>query len=324
MDSTTKNRKSRAELEQMTRRAFDGVGLADGDDAVVELHDGWFNVAYLVHLADDQTVVLKIAPPPGAEVMAYEQDIITTEVTTMRLVHQNPAIPVPEIYAFDTSGELCDAPYFFMEQLHGDNLHHVRGELEAETARAIREQTGAIVREINAFTGDWFGYPGNPDLRAATWPAAFETIMDSVLADAARKDADCGIDHDRIRAAIAEHRRALNEVTIPRLVHWDAWDPNWFVRDGRVVGLLDFERALWADPLMEAQFRTFGGPANDAMRGYGTTTLTPAEERRCQLYTLHLGLVMNTECAYRNYDTDDIWHRSRAITAAALAALDRD
>ena len=88
-------------------------------------------------------------------------------------------------------------------------------------------------------------------------------------------------------------------------MHWDAWDLNFFAKDGKITGIIDFERALWADPLMEAQFRpVFGDAITNSMRGYGKTSFTPEEEERCHLYTLHLALVMNTECYYRNYDTD--------------------
>jgi len=69
---------------------------------------------------------------------------------------------------------------------------------------------------------------------------------------------------------------------------------------------------MWAEPLMEAQFRQFGnGGITNSMRGYGKTTFTPAEEQRLHLYALHLALVMHTECFYRNYDTDDILNFSR-------------
>jgi hypothetical protein len=94
------------------------------------------------------------------------------------------------------------------------------------------------------------------------------------------------------------------------------------VRDGRVTGIIDFERALWAEPLMEAQFRQFGdGGITDSMRGYGKTTFTAAEEQRNYLYALHLGLVMHTECFYRNYDTPNIFNFSRQYIGATMAWL---
>jgi hypothetical protein len=103
------------------------------------------------------------------------------------------------------------------------------------------------------------------------------------------------------------------------LVHWDAWDSNFFIQNGRVTGLLDFERALWADPLMEAQFRPLTlekFPGN--LWGYGKTTFTPQEDVRNHLYTLHLALVMVTEYTYRDYDTDEVRYFARGLLSQAM------
>lgn len=312
MESKTKNRKTRAQLEAMVARAFHGLALAADAEAVTELKEGWFNVAYQLRLTNGREVILKIAPPQDAEVMQYERQIMTTEVAAMRLVRQNPVIPVPEIYFFDDAHDLCDADYFFMEKLTGDNLEHVKAKLPVETQAAIDMQIGEIMRAINSFPGVYFGYDGNPNLRAATWKEAFIKIVESVLEDASRKQAAFGYSYSEIRAAVQKHAPALDEITRPCLVHWDAWNPNFFVRDGKVTGILDFERALWAEPLMEAQFRYFGGDRiTPSLRGYGKTSFTAVEEQRNQLYSLHLALVMNTECYYRNYDTPDIFNFSK-------------
>jgi len=322
MESKTKNKKTREQLESMAKRAFNGLGLVAGEDAVREMKEGWFNAAYGLRLADGREVVLKIAPPQGAEVMQYEKNIMATEVAAMRLAHQNPAIPVPEIYYYDNARDLCDADYFFMEMLGGDNLEHVKASLPAKAQESIDRHIGEIIHEINKFPGTYFGYDGNPDLRATTWKEAFLKIVESVLEDALSKNAAFDYSYDEIRAAVLKHAPALDEVTQPCMVHWDAWNPNFFVRDGKVVGILDFERVLWAEPLMEAQFRYFGGdPISNAMRGYGKTEFTQAEEQRRQLYSLHLALVMNVECYYRNYDTDDIFNFSKSYIAATLEWL---
>jgi aminoglycoside phosphotransferase (APT) family kinase protein len=319
VDSKTKNRKSRAQVEALARRAFAGLGLAPHPAAVRELKDGWFNAAYEVTLADDRQVILKIAPPPGAEVMRYERDLMATEVETMRRVRANPAVPVPVVLHHDTSDELCDSPWFFMEKMPGDNLDHVRAGLPPEQVQAIDRHLGAILSEVNAFRGEWFGCPGNAALRAPAWRPAFLAIVDSVLEDAARKAVVFDRPAREIRALVSAHAPSLDGVREPRLVHWDAWDSNVFVAHGRVCGLIDFERALWAEPLMEAVFRALSWTGvTDAMRGYGKTTFTDAEQRRCWLYTLHLGLVMQTECAYRAYPNDDVLGQARRMVARAL------
>lgn len=60
------------------------------------------------------------------------------------------------------------------------------------------------------------------------------------------------------------------------------------------------------------QTRSWGG-LSDALRGYGRTTFTGEEMVRCRLYTLHLALVMHTECFYRLYPDDEVLNGSRRM-----------
>lgn len=302
MQSTTKNRQSGEQLAAMLRHSL-GASRAAEVVGIRELTDGWFNAAYEACLADGGEVVVKVAPHPAAEVMSYERNIMATEVATMRLVAPDPRIPVPRVLAHDESLVACDSPYFVMERVAGENLEHCQQAMTPEQSEALQLEVGWIIAAINSFTGTRFGYDGNPELQAATWEEAFALIVDSVLADARAKEVD--LPADQVHAALARHARSLREVVTPQLVHWDAWNPNFFVRDGRISGLIDFERALWADPLMEAQFRPLSwGGVTPAMRGYGWTMFTASEIRRARLYTMHLALVMHTECYYRGFGPD--------------------
>jgi aminoglycoside phosphotransferase (APT) family kinase protein len=319
MESQTKNRKSRVQLDTMARKAFNGVGLHPADSAVQELKDGWFNAAYQVRLADDREVVLKIAPPAHAPVMRYERDIMDTEVATLRLVAQCPGIPVPAVFCYDDTRDVCDSNYFFMQKLLGDNLEHLDGKLSAAQRAIIDREIGAIIRQVNSFQGKFFGYDGNPELRADTWKAAFQKIMESLLTDAASQSVRFDFSEAALRAAIGRHIDALDEVSTACLVHWDAWNPNFFVQQGHISGIIDFERALWAEPLMEAQFRPLAWEGvTQAMHGYGKITFTPNELRRCWLYLLHLALVMHVECYFRHYGTDKVFTQSRELIALAM------
>jgi aminoglycoside phosphotransferase (APT) family kinase protein len=319
VDSRTKNRQSRAQVDAMARHAFDGVGLAPEASALRELQDGWFNAVYEATLADGRRVILKIAPPPDAEVMTYERGLMATEIATMRLARANPAIPVPAVLHHDDSCTLCDSPWFFMERVACDNLDHVRGTWPPEVVGRIDRHLGAILRELNGLRGAWFGYEGNPALRGSSWRGVFLAIVESVLEDAARKGVRFDSPAERVRALVDAHAASLDDVREPRLVHWDSWDSNIFVSGDRVRGLIDFERALWADPLMEALFRALAwSGVTEVMRGYGKTEFTDAELSRCWLYTLHLGLVMQTECAYRHYPDDEIRAGASRMVGQAL------
>ncbi len=322
MESKTKNRKTREQVARMVERAFGGVTLAPGEDAVSELKEGWFNAAYNVCLSDGREVIVKIAPPKGSEILSYEKNIMTTEVAAMRMAHQNPAIPVPEIYYYDTALDICDSEYYFMEKLTGENYGHVKKNLPTEVAAQIDRQIGAIIREINQYTGTYFGLDGNSDLRADTWKEAFIKLCDASLEDGIRKNAEFGLPIDDIRAAVIKHAHTLEAVTTPQMTHWDAWDLNFFVKDGQVSGILDFERVMWAEPLMEAQFRALSWEGvSESMVGYGKTTFSQEERQRCALYTLYLGLVMKTECYYRDYGSDEISNMALAIIAPTMQWL---
>lgn len=322
MESKTKNRKTREQVAAMVERAFPGLTLAPVEDAVSELKEGFFNAAYQVCLSDGREVILKIAPPQGVEVLTYEKNIMDTEVAAMRLARKNPAIPVPEIFYHDAALDLCDSEYFFMEKLSGENYGIIKSSLSPEDQAQIDQQIGAIIQEINGFTGTYYGYPGNSDLRAGTWKEAFLKIMDAILEDGQKKNAEYGgISISEIRDVVLKHASSLEAVTTPQMVHWDAWDLNVFIKEGRVTGLLDFERVLWGDPLLEAQFRPLFGEENGYLRGYGKTHFTHAEDVRCHLYSLHLGVVAKTECYYRLYETDHMANWAMNLLVPALKWL---
>jgi hypothetical protein len=88
-------------------------------------------------------------------------------------------------------------------------------------------------------------------------------------------------------------------------VHWDLWAGNVFVstagNEPRVSGVIDFERALWGDPLMEF----IPGRLRDIEafeEGYGAPLLATREQRLRRLfYNAYLGLVLVVEDGPRRY-----------------------
>ncbi len=306
MESKTKNKKSREVIEAMVKRSFPGLGLAEGEDAIVEMKEGWFNVAYKVKLSDGRETVLKIAPPLDAEVLTYEKNIMSTEANMMKLMKKETEVRLPEVYYYDDAKDICDSAYFFMEMLTGSNFDNIKKELSEEAIKSINYQIGEITRRMNNVKGkEYFGYEGNPDLRGATWREAFLKMIDAVLEDGKRKQVELMYPYEEVRSLISQYARYLDEVRIPVFVHWDLYDPNVFAQDGNVVGILDFERALWGDPLLEAAFR-FNEPKQ--LEGYGKTEFTPEELIRCKLYDAYLYLIMIIESFYRHYDTDWVYN----------------
>ncbi|RRS01341.1 phosphotransferase family protein [Glycomyces terrestris] len=322
MESITKNRQTPETLRAMIAKAFGPAQVPAGGDFAAELGHGWFNVAYRLRLADGRQVVLKIAPPPDVEVMTYERDAMDTELAALALIREHTGVPVPDILFADADRGLCGAPYFFMPYIDADNLGIVKETLSAAEIAAYWEQLGALNAELSTITGPGFGPLLDP--RFPTWRAAFTAMAADVLADGERRGVDLGFDYDTVRAVLSEHEGSLDEVAEPRFVEWDLWPSNAMAEAGRIVCVIDHERAFWGDPLMRAGFcggdpPALGDPAAFA-RGWGRGPLTPTERVRRRLYNLYLLLIMVIETDYRGHTepTQYDWARARLADLMAL------
>jgi hypothetical protein len=166
-------------------------------------------------------------------------------------------------------------------------------------------------------------------------------MVTALLADAERWGV--AVDAPRVLAAVEGSADELAVVTTPRLVHMDPWRGNILLdpTTGAISGLIDFERGLFGDPLMDLvghePLRTGTLPAAQ-VAGYlaaggdlpvvpdaGTTAgLAPDAERRLALYRLYLTLVMTIEVVPRGYDwpgLDGYVDRLVADRATLLAQL---
>ena len=298
----TKNRQGEETIKKMAEKYFP-------DDPVKEyreLKGGTFNVAYELQLCSGKTVILKVAPEKSVRVMASEKNIMATEVWAMELAGTNPLIPVAKVLGYDKSCTLCPSEYFFMEKLKGERLDVIKEQLSQEQQDDIYMQMGMLNKQINAFTGPAFGYPGQPDFMGDSWPKVFSWMIHGCLKDAEDAGVDLKISPEKLADCLEADRGIFEEVTVPRLVHWDGWDGNIFVENGRISGLIDWERALYGDPLMEHGFHSFS--SNPAfLKGYGIERLTPAQHRRALWYDIYVLLVGTLECTYRKYKTMDMY-----------------
>ncbi|MEU9449404.1 aminoglycoside phosphotransferase family protein [Streptomyces sp. NPDC048277] len=324
MQSLTKRRLSAAELDALLRAA---TGL--GCRLEAELTDGWFNTAYRVRFDDGRTAVVKLAPPAGAPVLRYERGIMATEVMVYRRLASlaDGAVPAPALLH---SGD----DFLAVSVLEGTPWDKAAEQLPHTSASALRRELGAITARLHTLTAEdgRFGYPApEAGLSAADWRTAFTAMVEALLEDAEHWGSDLGVPAAAVRTLVAEGGQALDEVTEPRLVHFDLWPGNIFVDDrgdgARITGLIDHERAFWGDPAAELVSLEFGGdigPDSDLVAGYlaagGRLDFTPALRHRLALYGLYLGLILVVECAPRGYDAERAgW--GRGFLGERVAAL---
>jgi len=302
MESTTKTKLSDSVIRQMAARIFGSDIRVTG---CAELSDGWFNTAYSIDLSDGRGTVLKVSPPDGVRTLRYERNLMEAEVRTMRLIAAAGGVPIPRMYGYDDSRELTDNQYFFQERLTGRAYNHVKEQMTEEEKAEIDRELGGYNAKLNQITGESFGYLGLPASRRGSWKESFGLMMEWLFQDGMDAGVKLPLSYERIDELVRLHMPSLEAVEAPRLVFWDLWDGNVFVNEGRVAGIIDTERALWGDPLMEHYFSYFACSAA-FLQGYGAEapSAQPQTNSRRLLYDLHLALVMRIESAFRNYNED--------------------
>ena len=271
-----------------------------------ELHEGFFNAAARLELDDGFQCVLKAAPLEDVKGLRYEKDILRAEVESMRLVKARTGVPVPEILAYDNERRLLPSDFFIMKLLPGSPLHKIRQQIAPEQQVEIERSLGRMAYEMSQITHDVFGYWSQPQQPGVSWRKTFLEMVDWVIADGKAIDVKLPIPYEDLYTLIERHFDALDEVTTPRLVHWDIWDGNVFVdpQTWQITGLIDFERVLWADPLLEAFFGD-RNPNSHYAEGFGHGVLSTREQvQRRMLYNTYLWMIMIIETFYRQYDND--------------------
>lgn len=324
MYSKTKHTQSEDALRRMAASAL-GLNRQEAERAAVrELTGGYFNAAYELTFAAGRQVIVKIAPCTD-RLLTYEKNIMQAEVEAMRLTEEKTAVPVPHIYCYDSTHQLCESDYFFMEKLEGLPYSECMEGMTDEEREQIEESLGRCNAVINGLKGLRFGCLGRPKEQKNSWREAFAALLEEALNDGMRASADLGVGYDEVRFLVSRNLDVLDEVTEPALVHWDLWDGNVFVKDGKITGIIDFERALWGDPLMEHYFRmiTESKRPEAFLRGYGRTAFSENEMTRRLLYNIYMYVIMIVECYYREYEDDGQYRWSVIKLKESLDMLER-
>jgi Predicted aminoglycoside phosphotransferase len=301
--SLTKNKKSNEEIVKMIQKGLGNINVIK----IEELTEGFFNIAYLIELENNREVILKIAPPSDAVIMTHEKNIMYSEVTSMKMVEEKTNCPVAKILFYDNSHTICDVDYFIMEKLEGKSFNSIIGILSEADKENVNYEMGIYNKQLNSIYGERFGYFGQPNKKGEDWFEVFKSIVGDAISDAQQLSVDLKISGEYILELLERDKSYFQEVKVPKFVHWDLWAGNIFVSDGKITGLIDFERCLWADELMEVGFRTYGYNQK-FFQGYGIENLNNNQQIRAKWYDVYLFLICSIEGTYRNYETRDIYN----------------
>lgn len=292
-----KNKQTPEMIQHLTLTAFPGDQIA----AVHELTEGLCNAAYMIELSSGIKTVLKISSADHTGLLRNEIDMPETEVAALQFVSEKGTVKVPKVYYYDFSQTVCTGKFFFMEALEGSSFVSAGYMLSDNEREGIYRTIGGIIKDLSQIKSERFGHLVCAEKQYDTLFELIFQMISNVLDDADDKNIDLGVNGTEVLDRLRNDKPIFDEVTESTLIHEDMWEGNVFIKDGSVVGIIDWERAMWGDPLMEEYFRNHHY-VEAFYEGYGRSEFTENEKKRTYWYDLFLFLTMLTEPAYREYE----------------------
>lgn len=306
MESKTKSKLEQKQVEKLVKKHFSDEGTI----RIAELADGMMNSAWLIQGSGSlkNGAVLKVGPLPEAELLTYEKDLTRTEIEVYKIL-SGSKLPIPGLLAYDTTRQDLPCDYFFMEQLEGQTWKDCEEKLSGEDRAGLMYELGCCNAAIHSVQGKWFGYiKEDKRFRFDTWGLAFAAMMQDILNDGKYRGYD--LPYEEINKTVQKYQRELNEIKVPKLVDFDLWAGNVFVKEQggyHISGVVDFERCFYGD--IYADFTSAMSLFDDVDKepefraGYekisgGKLSVTENDRIRMNLYRLYMAVILFTE-AYR-------------------------
>lgn len=305
MKSVTKNRLENDEIKNIINIHFPEEIISD----IKEFEDGMFNAVYFV-LGNDKLrhgAVLKLGPLFGTKLLTYEKELIKTEVEVYKVL-ADTKVPTPKILAEDFSKSVLPCDYFIMEYMEGETWKNTQKSIVKQNRNNLLRELGRYNAEINSLDGKWFGYiKEDKDFHFDNWYDAFYSMIDNILKDG-EKD-NLKLPYDKILQTIERHKVCLDEVDESKLVCFDIWAGNVFLKQidnaVKISGFIDVERCFYGDPVADFACSKLSWMYDiekepEFLNGYNEVAtkkinLGKSEKIRMNLYCLYLSLIMYVE-----------------------------
>ncbi|GGX30225.1 phosphotransferase family protein [Streptomyces lomondensis] len=308
---------------ERARHVLKEAGLDPGGLAhLAPLTGGTYNTVEELRLTDGSRYVLKIPPAATVPGLRHERRLLVSEAEFYRAAAR-VGVPAPRLVSLGDD-------FLLMTACPGDAWDD---SLTDRERTALRTELGRQVARLHAVTGPAYGYPsGALGPLAPDWRTAFATMFDAVLDDARRYGARLPRPADEVARTARSAYGALDEVTVPSLVHFDLWRGNILIDrsdgDARLGGLIDGERMFWGDPLADfVSLALLGDIRKDEafLAGYreagGRAHFNAPARLRLALYRAYLYLIMISETVPREVGAEQERWVQDTVAPELLAAL---
>jgi len=149
-------------------------------------------------------------------------------------------LPVPQLIAFDNTKTLMPHSFMLYHRIDGENLYNVWHTLSVEQRRNVVKQLCEMLRAINQT--ELTKLPSGTELEPVeSWRRVIESRLDNYLQIAEQMQTLSPEVITSTKQFIKQFASSLDEQRLA-LTYWDVHFDNILVSEGKIAGLLDFER----------------------------------------------------------------------------------
>ena len=238
----------------------------------------------------EKPLVMRVAPPDIRENnLFYEHRMMRQEPGLHRVIRAANAATVPEILAADFSRNLLERDFLLMERIPGSPLSESYSIGKSELDRLLGE-VGQALKKVHAIREKRHGYIGEhqPAPSAGNWTEAFVILWDHLLRDIENCGGYSTVEADAMRSLLDTHLDKFTRDEPASLLHMDVWAQNIMAGPrGELLGLLDWDRALWGDVEIEFAVLDYCGISEPSFwEGYGSQRENDSAAQVRQLFYL--------------------------------------
>ena len=252
--------------------------------SVKEIAAGLINPAYLIN----ENLVLRI------DVEKYDNPNKFRRESALYGFLPNFDIPTPKLVAFDDSKALINEVYLLIEYISGENLLDSFHGYSLEQKKSLSFQLGELVHKIHSVPVQ--------DIPNRELFGEMESWLNNSVSDFGKQWAVVKqseyLNEGEINdiESVFQDFSELDLKDVGKLTHGDFSPSNIQVKDGKIVGIFDFEYAFVADPFWDLQKLPISFQLGsdfyqkEFLRGYSRSTSTDKERLRLKMYSLQQGV----------------------------------
>lgn len=310
MQSKTKVILNDIQIQNITNAAFKETCIK-----FEEVVNGFYNAIYRLYL-NDRIVYLKIAPGEDIDILTYEKDIMSRECRVYEICEEI-GIPVPHILYHDNSKKIIPSEYYIMSEIKGLTLFELKDEIIDKSSYYI--ELMEYIAKLHKQKASTFGYDSQ-DVHFETYGETILNMFDNVRKDAMKKDLVFPEHINNLLNKLHEYTDLLSKLKIPSILHYDLWDGNIMINEGRITGIIDAERSFNGHPIADFVCMSFNILDDEydylipVYNQYSDYKIVKDKETII-LYYIHkayLFFIMYVECSYRDIKGSFDWQRNWA------------